>query len=55
MANKAAADPTTAGGAAMANKAAAPQQSAADYPPTVESRLREDPELTAMLRIAGLR
>jgi hypothetical protein len=39
-----------------ANPAAAPpQQGAFDYTPTGESRLREDPELTAMLRIAGLR
>jgi hypothetical protein len=33
---------------------AAPQQ-ASNSMPAAESRLREDPELTAMLRIAGLR
>lgn len=42
-------------GAAPAPAAAPPQQGAFDYTTTGESRLREDPELTAMLRIAGLR
>jgi len=40
---------------AVSNKQAEAPQQASNSMPAAESRLREDPELTAMLRIAGLR